>query len=316
MAAKAQRPRSSANRKKPGKRKSRARWRTAATSDKYELYELSVQEPQAEGDLVEQVWKDRALRHKNPPNPRLAGGLLPGARRWRTPTARSTPHHIREDFCGTAIVCIDWIKRHRKNTAIGIDLDPKILELATKRSNQKLKPAQRRRLKLIHGDVRTIKTKPVDSVLAMNFSYFIFKTRDQLRRYFRAVRRALVKDGMFLLDAYGGSESYSEIEEDRNFDGFTYIWDQNVVNPITGQVINHIHFEFPDGTKIKKAFTYDWRLWTLPELQEVLREAGFKNVTVYWEGTDKKTGEGDGIWKPSTRGEACAGWIAYLVAEK
>src|SRR5687767_4054908 len=159
----------------PRMRKRKSRWRTAATSDKYELYERSVQEPQAEGDLVEQVWKDRARRING---------------------SRSTPHQIREDFCGTAIVCIDWIKRHRKNTAIAIDLDPKVLELASKRSRQKLKPAQRRRLKLIHGDVRAIKTKPVDSVLAMNFSYFIFKTRPQLRRYFRAVHRALVKDGM------------------------------------------------------------------------------------------------------------------------
>ena len=85
---------------------------------------------------------------------------------------------------------------------------------------------------------------------------------------------------------------------------------------VTNEVINHIHFEFPDGTKIRKAFTYDWRIWTLPEIQEVLLEAGFKHVSVYWEGTDKKTGEGDGVWKISTRGEACQGWIAYLVAEK
>jgi hypothetical protein len=39
-------------------------------------------------------------------------------------------------------------------------------------------------------------------------------------------------------------------------------------------------------------------------------------VTVYWEGTNHKTGEGNGVFKPSRRGEACAGWIAYLVAEK
>jgi len=156
----------------------------------------------------------------------------------------------------------------------------------------------------------------VDSVLAMNFSYCIFKTRDGLRRYFKAAHRALVGDGLFLLDAYGGSDSYLEIEDDRNYDGFTYIWDQNVYNPISGHVINHIHFEFPDGTKIRKAFSYDWRLWTLPELQEILLEAGFKHVSVYWEGTDKKTGEGDGVWRVSTRGEACHAWIAYILAEK
>lgn len=271
------------------KTKRKGRWRTAAASDKYELYELSVQEPQAECDLVDQVWKERRGR---------------------------TPHHIREDFCGTAAVCFEWIKRRRTNTAIGVELDQGVLQRAEALSRKRLKGAQMKRLKLLRGDVRTIRTPPVDSVLAMNFSYFIFKTRQALRGYFKAARNALVKDGLFLLDAYGGSDSFSEIEEDRDFDGFTYIWDQNLYNPITGHVINHIHFEFPDGTKIKKAFSYDWRLWTLPEIQEVLLEAGFKHVWVYWEGTDKKTGEGDGIWKISTRGEACLAWIAYLVAEK
>lgn len=273
------------NRKKSRK----PRWRTAATSDKYELYELSVQEPQAECDLVDQVWKERRGR---------------------------TPHHIREDFCGTAAVCIEWVKRRRSNSAVGVDLDPVVLQFAAARGRKQLTAAPLQRLTLMRADVRSVKTKPVDSVLAMNFSYFIFKTRTELREYFKSARRALVADGLLLLDAYGGSDSFLEIEEDRDFDGFTYIWDQSLYNPITGHVINHIHFEFPDGTKAEKAFTYDWRLWTLPELQEILLEAGFKHVCVYWEGTDQKTGEGDGHWKISTRGEACQGWVAYLVAEK
>ena len=275
--------------KKKRTKSSKRGWRTAVSSDKYELYELSVQEPEAESDLVDQVWKE--LRGR-------------------------TPHHIREDFCGTAAVCMDWVKRRRNNTAVGVDLDATVLQWAEARSRQRLKTSQINRMKLVRGNVLTARTKPVDSVLAMNFSYFIFKTRPELRRYFQAARKALVKDGLLLLDAYGGSESFLEIEEDRNFDGFTYIWDQSLYNPITGQVINHIHFEFPDGSKIRKAFSYDWRIWTLPELQEVLREAGFRRVSVYWEGTDKKTGEGDGNWTISTRGEACQGWVAYLAAEK
>ena len=150
----------------------------------------------------------------------------------------------------------------------------------------------------------------------MNFSYYIFMTRDELRRYFRRVHRALVDDGLFLLDAYGGSDAFLEIQEKRRVEGFTYIWDQHSYNPITGEAVNFIHYRFPDGSQLKKAFTYAWRLWTLPELQELLREAGFGQVTVYWEGTDRKTGEGNDEFNPSTRGEACPGWIAYLVAEK
>ncbi len=67
---------------------------------------------------------------------------------------------------------------------------------------------------------------------------------------------------------------------------------------------------------MRKAFRYEWRLWTLPEIQEILLEAGFREVVVYWEGTDEETEEGDGEWSASTVGEACEGWVAYLVAKK
>ena len=35
-----------------------------------------------------------------------------------------------------------------------------------------------------------------------------------------------------------------------------------------------------------------------------------------WESEVKKTGEGDGVFRRKTVGEACGGWIAYIVAEK
>ena len=57
--------------------------------------------------------------------------------------------------------------------------------------------------------------------------------------------------GLFLLDAYGGSDSFLEMDEERDLDGFTYIWDQHHVNPITGDVVNYIHFEFPRWFKNK-----------------------------------------------------------------
>jgi hypothetical protein len=67
---------------------------------------------------------------------------------------------------------------------------------------------------------------------------------------------------------------------------------------------------------MKRAFTYEWRLWTLPEIRELLEEAGFSKVTVYWEGTDEETGEGDGKYYPSLQGDADPSWVCYLTAEK
>jgi SAM-dependent methyltransferase len=262
---------------------------TAKRCDRFDLYEKSVQEPEAECDLIDQIWRERRDRRCE---------------------------SIREDFCGSAAVCMEWVKRRRAHTALGVDLDPDVLAWARSRIPQRLTPEQASRITLLQDDVMTVSTAPVDSVLAMNFSYYLFVTRDALRDYFRRARAALKDDGLFLLDAYGGSESFAELEEDRELEGFTYVWDQHSYDPITGRAVNLIHFRFPDGSELREAFRYDWRLWTLPEIREILLEAGFREVAVYWEGTDKKTGEGNGEWSVATEGEACEGWVAYLVAEK
>ena len=264
-------------------------WKTAKGADLLELYELSVQEPESEIDIIDQIWQEQRDREAS---------------------------RLREDFCGTAAISIEWVKRRESNIAVGVDLDAPTLEWTKNRLEDKLDDDQRSRLELIEGDVLSTKTDPCDTILATNFSYFIFKTREQIRDYYRTVLGELVDDGLFILDAYGGSDSFKEMTEDRDLDGFTYTWDQNLYDPITGDVVNYIHFKFPDGTKIKKAFTYEWRLWTLPEIRELLIEAGFSKTVVYWEGTEEDTGEGDGNWTVSERGEACEGWVAYIVGIK
>ncbi|MHC4948206.1 MAG: class I SAM-dependent methyltransferase [Planctomycetota bacterium] len=275
--------------KKQKQKQKRAKGRSAKTSDRNELYELSVQEPESECDLVDQVWTE--LRGR-------------------------TCRHVREDFCGTALVCREWVRRRPDNTAIGVDLDSDVLDWARDRVADKLDEDQAARLRLVEADVRTVQAQPVECVMAMNFSYYLLRTRDELREYFQRVHEALEPDGLMLLDAYGGSDSFVEMDEERELDGFTYVWDQRHYDPITGHATNHIHFRFPDGTRMRKAFTYHWRLWTLPEIREILVEAGFKDVVVYWEGTDDETGEGDGEWTRSTEGEACPGWVAYLAGVK
>jgi len=263
-------------------------WITAKTADINDLYERSVQCPESEVLLIYQSWEE--LRERR-------------------------PVFIREDFCGTSAVAREWVKQNEANRVIGVDLDPVVLEWAQNKIDAELTEEQVSRIKLVEHDVFTAEIPPVDCTLAMNFSYYGFKKRSQLLRYFKNVRSGLKDDGLFLLDAYGGSDSFVEMQEERDLDGFTYIWDQHTVNPITGDVLNYIHFEFPDGSKINKAFTYEWRFWTLPELQDALMEAGFSQVVVYWEGADEDGG-GNGQWKIDTRGEACAGWVAYIAALK
>ena len=136
-----------------------------------------------------------------------------------------------------------------------------------------------------------------------------------MRGYFARVREGLNPDGLFFLDAFGGPDASDLTKETTRIEGFTYIWEQAEFEPVTSRILCHIHFKFPDGSKIKRAFTYDWRLWTLPELRELLAEAGFGKTRVFWEGDDG-TGSGNGEFTEHATGTADLAWIAYIVAEK
>ncbi|MSR45137.1 MAG: class I SAM-dependent methyltransferase [Phycisphaerales bacterium] len=274
--------------KKKVVKSSRSRgWRSASTSDRYELYELAVQGTEADCIFIDRVFRQRRNR---------------------------SPHSLREDFCGTGLLAREWVTRRDSNTAVGVDLDQAVLRRGRERIAT-LPAAARSRIELKKGDVNEIRTAPADVLVALNFSYFIFRTRAQLLEFFINARMGVAAGGMIVIDAYGGSGSWATGEEERSLDGFTYVWHQARVSPITHDVTNHIHFRFPDGSEMRRAFTYVWRLWTLPEIKELLVEAGFRSPAVYWEGTERKSGEGNGVFKPSRLGEACEGWIVYIVAE-
>ena len=221
---------------------------------------------------------------------------------------------LREDFCGTTNTSCEWVSRRKTNKAVCVDLDEDVLDWGKTNKISKLSIDQQKRITILNDNVLTVKTDKVDIVLAMNFSYWILQERKLTIEYFKKIYNTLVKDGIFFVDAYGGYEAFQELVEKTKNKNFTYIWDQHRYNPITGIAKNYIHFKFKDGSKINKAFTYEWRVWTMPEILEMLTEAGFK-PTVYWEQADED-GEGSGVFIPETEGDADAGWIAYVVAEK
>lgn len=267
----------------------------AERADRHVLYQLSVQAPDFEIEFFEERYKE-----------------LRGRR----------PKSLREDFCGTALLCVEWCKSHPKRTALGVDLCQDTLEWGM---HHNLKPAGRNvtsRIELLRANVLDIHEPKVDVTCAMNFSYCVFKTRGALRHYFETVHQGLKKDGIFVLDLLGGTETMSEMEEEREVEDktFTYIWDQAKFNPITHDFLCHIHFAFPDGSRLKRAYTYDWRLWTLPELREALIEAGFARVHVFWEqfADDPQGGEDQvstGEYKDTLKADNQEAWIAYIVAE-
>jgi SAM-dependent methyltransferase len=260
----------------------------AEKADLHELYEEAVQDVEMEVDFLQTTFKE--LRGR-------------------------TPHLFREDFCGTASACCQWVRQGHEFQAIGVDIDASVLDWGRKNRVGRLSAEDQARVRLLESDVMTVETPPVDLIAALNFSYFIFDTRDTLRAYFKRCFDALKDDGVLFLDMYGGPEAQEETKEKTKYKKFTYIWHQAVFHPVTHFVRCHIHFKFPDGSKIKKAFTYEWRLWTAPEIRELLLEAGFSKATVYWEGEDED-GEGNGEFTPDEKGVADLAWIAYVVAEK
>lgn len=264
--------------------------RLAALADKYDLYQRSVQSPENEVVFFE--------------------------RTFRTYYKRS-PLVLREDFCGAAAVCCEWAKSRDDRRAFGIDLDPTPLKWGEKHNLSKLSADERARVKLVEADARDVLGPKADIVAAQNFSFYFFKTRDELRRYFRAAYKNLGREGILVLDVLGGFECMKEdTEEVRGYRSFKYVWEQARFDPITHACRFHIHFRFPDGSELKRAFTYDWRLWTMPEIRELLAEAGFGASDVYWEGTDPRTGKGNDVYRRRDHADSDPAWIAYLVAVK
>lgn len=226
------------------------------------------------------------------------------------------PHSLREDFSGTFLFSCDWVKYHSENTALCVDIDSRPIKWGIKNNLSRLNPAQKKRITIKQADVLSVKKPAVDIVVAFNFSYWMFLKQKELKKYYQSVYRSLKKDGLFIMDSFGGEAAHSEQEEPRECDGFTYIWEHAKFYPLTSEMTCKIHFEFEDGSIMRNAFTYHWRLWSPNEVREILEDVGFSRVEFYWEGTDHKTGEGNGVFRQSRRGEAAECWIAYIIAIK
>jgi SAM-dependent methyltransferase len=261
--------------------------------DKYHFYEQSVQSPEANVEQFHAIFQELFNRDG---------------------------HILREDFCGTFRICCEWVKLDPKNIAFGLDLDPEPLEYGMRKHFKKLKRAEQQRLRVFRQNVMTETSFKADQVVACNFSYQVFKERQTLIRYFRSALKSLKKEGILFLDLAGGPGMIEPTKEKTPIYGnnkkrlWSYVWDQKSFDPITHDAHYAIHFDLLDGTRKKDVFTYDWRLWTIPELRDCLIEAGFDDVAVYWE-TEHK-GRGTGEYVRMAKGTNDYSWISYIVGIK
>lgn len=263
---------------------------TARTADKHVLYQIAVQNPEREVRFLSRYFEK---------------------------TTGETLRVLREDFCGTGFLATTFVAHKKDNRAIGIDLHGPTLAWGRKHVVAKLlDEEQKKRLLLLQKDVRAV-TKPKAQVAcALNFSYSVFATREDLLAYFRACYQGLEKGGMLFVDGWGGPDVQAVKTDRTRHHGFTYLWEQKSFDPISHRIVCSIHFEFRDGTRMRDAFVYDWRLWTLPELRELMAEAGFEDVHVLWEGTLGETRSGNGVFRRKEVGDADSAWIVYVVGRK
>ncbi len=262
---------------------------TSRNADRHILYQESVQAPDTDAKFFSRYFK------------RYTGRSL---------------RMFREDFCGTFTLSTAFVKLHRDNEAIGVDLDGPTLDWGRKHNLEPLTPHQQSRVHLFEQDVNAVKEPKADLIAAMNFSYCIFKQRKDLHSYIANAYESLKTGGLMFMDTWGGSETQVLQEEERPQEGFTYVWDQDSFDPLTYECVCKIHFQFEDGSRMRNAFIYDWRLWTPPDLREAFEAAGFEDVHFLWEGTELDTGEGNGVFRRKEKGDPDEAWIAYIVGQK
>ena len=279
------------NKRKP-KNKREKKKTLAETADKFICYQKSVQAADHEVEFFTRAYRDCYGR---------------------------APYSLREDFCGTFSVCCEWVKSDKRRTAVGVDYCGETLKWGMKNNLAKLREEQQQRIRLIEQDVRKRNRPQVDVLAAQNFSFWIFKTRAEVIEYFKIARANLNAEGIMLMDMMGGGECFSEGHVDKRKikkgkKGFSYNWTQVSYNPINHDAEFNISFKFADGSWMKEAFVYKWRFWSIPEVREMLAEAGFSDSIVYWDLEEDE--DKDSIWEQADVAPSDPSWICYIVAKK
>jgi hypothetical protein len=253
--------------------------------DKFDLYQRSVQIP---------------------------GGAAFLAHRYKLITGQPL-RSLREDFCGTAYNCCQFVQLHPDNRAIGVDLDESALRWSLSHNFLRLKESQQKRITLVKGNVLTIRTQKVQMIAALNHSYAIFKNRADLLTYFRNARKSLVRSGVMLVDQIGGTDFVNGCIHKSRIEGFVYTAEWSPIDPITHDVNIKISYYFRNRPPMRNVFGYDFRLWSLPELQEILVEAGFRNVHVILECRFKEAM----TFRKAVRGHAydTQNWYAIVIGQ-
>ena len=268
--------------------------------DLQELYRWAVQDPRIQVTFLSLIYHH-------------------GAGRW--------PRRLREDFAGNAADAVDWLAVGGEG-AIAVDIDATALRWGTRRARRIL-GARADRLRVVKADVRTVgppRLPKADVVAALNFSALVLHERRDMFDYLRRVRDGLRAGGVFVMNVFGGPLGMRPWVRRRTIrrkalyaiepapPAFEYVWQQRSFDALTARLDCRLHFVLREGGRkrtLRNAFRYDWRVWTVPELRDLLREAGFRSSEV-WQHRNRGRG---GVFEPTARLEG-PNWVAYVVGRR
>lgn len=263
---------------------------TQQISDRHELYELCVTNPGPLARFLRTVHGGR-------------GGIL------------------REDFAGSGSLARAWAREH--GPAIAVDRERVPLEHCKR---QLAASPPEHPVTVIRSDVLRCHF-PADIIAATNFPLGYMHTRRALLAYLRHARKCLRTGGVLVADMYGGEDAFTSLKSSRIVRGksgerIEYIWEQCTASAHRGRVSNAMHFAITaKGSRspvvVPNAFTYDWRLWGLPELTDACLDAGFRRVEVYDRLGDAIDQDGKLYAKPLGESDSLDdNWVVYVVARR
>ncbi|KVH90673.1 hypothetical protein Ccrd_007306 [Cynara cardunculus var. scolymus] len=254
----------------------------------------------------------------------------------------------------------EWLRSDSRRTAVGLDLDVEALDWCMENNVNKVGADLSSRIFLYHGNVlqpleaklvksnlqnimhnvtleekgngsesiadsEALPVPPRDIICAFNYSCCCLHSRQELISYFKHALHALSKKGgIFVMDLYGGTSSECELRMQRRFPNFTYTWEQAGFDIIQRKTRISLHFTLQkqQKKKLRHAFSYSWRLWSLPEIKDCLEEAGFRSVH-FWirqmpDSENIKSMEGFGAardikYEEVTSFQQQDSWNAYIV---
>lgn len=197
------------------------------------------------------------------------------------------PSTFREDFCGVFDLSMEWVNSSVYHKATAIDLDNEPTEWSKGEHKYKQMSSNRQnRLTIINDDCRHVDIAPdsIDIAFAGNWSQQILKTRNDMIAYCKNVYDSLSEDGILMIDGITAlGFPYEGEAESRvyKYNGcyYKYIFEQDPVDPFTHLGQCKIHFI--KDNKIATPFHYPWRSWMLPEMTDILKDAGFKAVRMF-----------------------------------